>query len=440
MQAVRGMQDFLPEKADVITHIESKAREVFNLFGYGEIRTPILEPLPLFERALGQTSDIVEKEMFTLKDRGDRLLVLRPEGTAGVVRSFIENSLGKKSAATRLFYVGPMFRAERPQAGRFRQFHQIGSEYFGNASPSADAETIVLAARILQSAVTGFLTGEDEKWIRASGFAQFSDLFEIRLNSLGCKECRPVYQRKLLDFLHGKIADLCDDCKRRMEKNPLRALDCKADVEKLKDAPKSLESLCGECRNHHEKVKSLLSAAGCTFKETPQMVRGLDYYTRTVFEIYPSNKTGSQDALAAGGRYDGLVEELGGEATPAVGFALGVERVSNCLAETATPQEEKTRENGIFVASLGEKSLEKCFEILNLLRSNGIKATGLINNQSLKSQMRLADSLGARFCVIIGDDELKDNFASLKDLGLKTQEKVPMQELIDTLKKKIPAQ
>lgn len=415
IQTVRGMHDILPGKSADVIRIETKAREVFSRFGYQEIRTPVLESTDLFERAIGQTTDIVEKEMFTLKDRGERSLCLRPEGTAGVVRSLIENGLLNQSAAVKLFYVGPMFRAERPQKGRYREFIQIGSEYFGNASPAADAETIHLVLEILRSAGI--------------------ESVETRLNSIGCGECRPKYLEQLLQFLKGKSPELCRDCQNRMERNPLRALDCKEDSAKLSDAPKPQDHLCENCRSHFETLKKLLRAAGIQFEIVSNLVRGLDYYTRTVFEIYPLEKTGSQDALAAGGRYDKLVEELGGEPTPAVGFALGVERVLNQIAEEK--EEASAVSKGIFVAAMGEPAMEKSFQLMSQLRSRGFTAEGTLNQQSLKSQMRLADKLAMRFCLIIGENELKENFATLRDLKNQSQEKVPFDQIETALKQRL---
>jgi histidyl-tRNA synthetase len=413
LQTVRGMQDFLPDRSGLVSEIEAQARAIFGRFGYREIRTPVMESAALFQRAIGEATDIVEKEMFSLKDRGDRLLCLRPEGTAGVVRSYIENSLGKKQSVNKLFYIGPMFRAERPQAGRFRQFVQIGSEYFGSAAPAADAETIVLVGRILA----------------ASGASSY----EAHLNSLGCPECRPAYTQNLLQFLRGIESRLCEDCKRRIGKNPLRVLDCKVDPDKLAGAPNPLESLCGACREHHGQVKKLLSAVKLPFREVPQMVRGLDYYTRTVFEFYATGKTGSQDALAAGGRYDRLVEDLGGDPTPAVGFALGLERVLALAQEQRAAQTPARDPRQAFVVALGESATEKAFELLDLLRSAGWSADAALGGQSMKSQMRMADSLGARYCLILGDNELRDGTVAVKDLEQKSQEMVPMDRLIETL-------
>lgn len=417
IQTVRGMHDFLPGKAEQVSALENLARRTFAVFGFKEIRTPVMESADLFQRAIGEATDIVEKEMFTLKDRGDRTLCLRPEGTAGVVRSYIENSMGKQSALHKLFYIGPMFRAERPQAGRFREFIQIGAESFGSAAPGTDAETIAVMMQILNQAGIRELT--------------------LKINSIGCKECRPVYQKSLLEFLNAKRNELCGDCQKRMVKNPLRALDCKEDRDKLAGAPKPIDFLCAACKAHHEEVLAILGRFKITPVIDPQLVRGLDYYSRTVFEVYPSSKSGSQDALAAGGRYDALVEMLGGDAAPAVGFAMGAERVLNYLsAQESAPALFANAEAATAVIWLGDKAKEKAFEIVDQIRRGGKPAVMAYGEQSMKSQMRFADGSGARFCVIIGDNELAENSAAVKDLNAKSQEKVPMDQLISYLKQK----
>lgn len=410
-QRVRGMHDLLPEKATRFRQLEEKAKMLFELYGYGEMRTPILEPLSLFERALGTTTDIVEKEMFTVKDKGERALCLRPEGTAGVVRAFIEQNFRK---TIKLFYMGPMFRAERPQKGRYRQFFQIGTEYFGNPSPAADAETIQLSAEILKSAGVEIA---------------------IRINSIGCATCRKNYQKILLVFLKKNFSQLCENCKKRMERNPLRVLDCKGDSGKFPNAPKTTEYLCLECKQHFTQVQELLAAVEIPFEIFPHLVRGLDYYTRTVFEIFAKDKKGSQDALAGGGRYDGLVRELGGPDTPAVGFALGVDRVIAQLEETgkipmgrSSPERKK-----IFVAAVGNNTIPKAFQLLTQLRRAGFEADALLKEQSLKSQMRMADSWGAQDCVIVGEDELKENSVTLRDMKNQSQKKVPWDAILSAL-------
>lgn len=409
LQAARGMNDVLPSRAEGYARLEAVARRFFDSFNFNEIRTPVLEPVSLFERAIGAATDIVEKEMFTLKDRGDRQLCLRPEGTAGAVRAYIENNLGHEFPVSKFYYIGPMFRAERPQKGRYREFVQIGSEYLGNAKPAADAETIGVAMAV----------------IRGAGVKQA----HVFLNSIGCSECRPQYLEKLKTYLKGK-SGLCEHCKSRMTKNPLRVLDCKEDAEKLSDAPRTVDSLCAACKAHYAEVKSLLKMYVIPHTEQPRLVRGLDYYTRTVFEIYPSGKSGSQDALAAGGRYDGLVELLGGAPTPAVGFALGVERVLNELeAQGALPAVRR----GVFMLPLGDSAFEPSQKLLWQLRETGIRCETGQPDQSIKSQMRLADRLQMEFCIIMGENEIKDNFVMLKNLEKQSQDKVSMSEIVGKL-------
>ena len=416
LQTARGMHDILPEQAERYAELEDLAREMFRIFEYQEIRTPVLEPVELFVRAVGEATDIVEKEMFTFKDRGDRVLCLRPEGTAGVVRSFIENSLALKYARPKFFYIGPMFRAERPQKGRYREFEQIGLEYFGDPNPAADVEAITFVPQLLK---------------------KYNAPVQIYLNTIGCPNCRPEYVRKLLEYLKSKAGSLCGHCQSRIEKNPLRVLDCKEDAAKLADAPRTLDSLCRECRDHFDEVRDMLKTFQFSFEINPRLVRGLDYYTRTVFEIYPVSQTGSQDALAAGGRYDGLVELLGGQPTPAVGFALGVERVLSYVEQTYPKREADRR--SVFIAPIGAAASKKATELMFALRRAAVPASAGYPSQSLKSLLREADRIGSRFCVILGDNELRDGSAAVKNLAKQSQETVPLDTLIEYLKKELSA-
>lgn len=411
LQAARGMHDVLPQRAEDHAKLETLARKLFEDTGFREIRTPILESVSLFERAIGEATDIVEKEMFTLKDRGDRLLALRPEGTAGVVRAFIDNHLANDFPGAKFFYIGHMFRAERPQKGRYREFVQIGAEWFGKPRPEVDAMTIYIAYAL----------------IRGAGIKQC----HIFINSIGCAECRPGYLGRLLQFLNGKMKELCQNCRIRIKKNPLRVLDCKEDANKFLDAPKTIDFLCKGCRDHHDRMRTVLGWLEVPVTDQTQLVRGLDYYTRTVFEIYATGKTGSQDALAAGGRYDNLVERLGGQPTPAVGFALGVERVLNEIeAQGPAPAPER---RGVFMVPLGETAFESSHKLLHQLQEASVPSETGWPDQSIKSQMRLADRLEMEFCVIIGENEIKDNFVMLKNLNKQTQEKVPMGEIVKKL-------
>ncbi len=412
LQAARGMHDILPSRSDRYASMESAARKVFSAFNYTEIRTPVMEPAELYERAIGETTDIVEKEMFVLKDRGDRRLCLRPEGTAGIVRAYIENNLGHEFPIAKFFYIGPMFRAERPQKGRYREFVQIGSEYFGNERPAADAETIILAHSLIKK-------------------FGLSDI-QILVNTIGCPACRPKYLEVLKAYLEGKKNDLCENCRTRLVKNPLRALDCKEDADKFGDAPKTVDHLCEACRTHYASVLEHLKSAQVPFAERPRLVRGLDYYTRTVFEVYSTGNTGSQGALAAGGRYDGLVEQLGGNPVPAVGFALGVERVLNEL-DAASPVSDAKSRRGVFLIPLGAPAYEVVQKLLIQVREAGIPAESGAADQSIKSQMRLADRIGAEYCVIIGDNELASGEFALKNLESKSQQNIPKDKLVQVL-------
>lgn len=418
IQKVRGMQDFLPNDSEFVSAIEANARKTFSFYDFKEIRIPVLESSSLFKRAIGETTDIVEKEMFSLTDRGERELCMRPEGTAGVVRSYIENNLGvpqNQKQFDKLFYVGPMFRAERPQAGRYREFNQIGAEYFGDASPSADVEVIKLALSILGR-------NRIEKPV-------------LKLNSIGCSNCRPGFQKKLIEYLNQKSGDLCKDCQRRMAKNPLRVLDCKTDAGALNDAPKSIDNLCAECRRHHQEVEGELRWARIEPTIDHRLVRGLDYYNRTVFEFYAPNKSGSQDALGAGGRYDYLVEMLGGRATPAVGFAIGLERVMNLMKEMGRePESMEVKRIGTYVAWLGLDTRKPAFQLVEKLRDAGIPSTMSLDEKKLDAQMKAAGRRGMRYCVIIGEDEIKKNKLNLKDLRSGAQMEISDNNLIDHIR------
>lgn len=397
--AIRGFNDILPGESEIWRHIESEAYRIFSGYGFSEIRLPIVEKTELFSRSIGETTDIVEKEMYTFADRHGDSLTLRPEGTASAVRAYIEHKL-YTAPVTRLYYTGPMFRYERPQKGRYRQFYQIGAEVLGDDSPRADAETLTMLVRLFDAVG---LKGVD-----------------LQINSLGCPECRPVYKERLYEFLKGKKGSLCENCVRRIDTNPLRALDCKSHgcIEATKDAPSILDSLCPACSEHFEKVKKTLTLGGITATVNPRMVRGLDYYTKTTFEITATG-LGSQNAVAAGGRYDRLVEELGGPATPCFGFAVGMERVALLLKEGGVEERPVT----VFLA-LGEEAEKKGLELLRGWREKGIRVIEEFSVGSMKSRMKRADRLGARFTVILGEDELKGGVVTLKDMKTASQEKV----------------
>lgn len=407
INSVRGFRDILYPDSRLFAEFENKARGLFERYSFREVRLPTLERMELFIKSTGETSDIVEKEMYFLRDAGGRELALRPEGTPGAVRAYLENNLCQSNPVQKLFYIGNMFRAERPQAGRFREFEQIGAEYFGNPSPWADIEMIVLLADLLN---------------------KFEIKFELHVNSLGCEHCRPLYREELKACLENNKEALCENCRNRIARNPIRALDCKIDGPNLiQQAPKI--KLCDNCGLHFEKFKSWFAAK----KEmkiiyNAGLVRGLDYYTGIVFEV-KSPSLGAQDAIGAGGRYDTLVKSMGGPDVPAVGWALGVDR---CLMAAATPP-SIPRVPEVFVATMGDYSAE-AFSLLENLRGAGISSDAAVLTNSFKSQMRSADKSGAAFLVIIGEDEIKGNSYSVKNLATGEQKKVPSGEITAFLK------
>ena len=399
---VKGFNDILPGEVEKWQHIEHAARRVFGLYGFSEIRIPILEKTELFSRSIGDATDIVEKEMYSFVDKGDNAVTMRPEGTASVMRAFIEHKMYATDPIARLYYMGPMFRYERPQKGRYRQFHQIGAEITGVTSPAADAQVLTMLCHF---------------------FAELG-LTEPRLeiNSLGCPACRPAYRAALKDFISARIELLCDDCKRRFETNPLRVLDCKSAgcKEATIGAPSVLDHLCAECDDHFARTRKYLKSVGTGYTINPRMVRGLDYYTRTTFELV-TGLLGSQSAVAAGGRYDGLIADLGGPQLPGIGFAMGVERVALLLAE-----QEFRQRPALFIAALGEQSHNEAFRLMSGLQRQGVAVELDYEGKSLKSQLRRADKFKSRFTLIIGEDELAKGRGSLKDMDAGTQEEIPL--------------
>jgi len=414
----RGTNDFLPEDTAKWQYIEGVLRDLCKDFGYEEIRTPIFEDTELFHRGVGETTDIVQKEMYTFEDAGGRSITLRPENTAAAVRAFVEDKLYANAQPTKLYYMGPMFRYERPQAGRFRQFHQFGVECFGTFSPASDAEVIVLAWEFYRRLG---LTG-----------------LEVHLNSVGCPNCRPAHLEKLQDFLRPKYDELCETCKGRFERNPLRILDCKSPIcqELSVGAPTTLDCLCDRCAEHFEAVKSYLDAAGIPYVIDNRLVRGLDYYTNTAFEIHVKG-IGAQSAICGGGRYDGLIEEIGGEPTPGVGYALGMERVFNALAAQGIELPVDNAKE-VYIAPLGEAAQIPAFTLLSELRKNGIKAEMDLMGRSLKAQMKAADRFSVKYTVILGEDEIAKNIACIRKMDDSSQEEIALdnaaQFLIDNLK------
>lgn len=423
-QSVRGFKDILPPESERAAAVEETARHVLRRFGFRELRLPTVETRELYVKSTGETTDIVEKEMFTLADAGGRELALRPEGTPGAVRAYLQHSMSQQGGQVKIFYIGQMFRAERPQAGRFREFEQIGVECFGNAHPAADAELVAALAAILDS-------------------VGLSGKYEVRVNNLGDEkaDCRPAYRARLLAYLRNIKNELCEHCQARLEKNPLRVLDCKGDGPRLREK-KDLPQLqpCAECKAHFDTFLELLNASGLASKLDPSLVRGLDYYTRTVFE-FKSNALGSQDALAGGGRYDGLIKSMGGPETPAVGWAFGLERVLIAAKADAEPEYSKTAMVYVAAQSADSKVQGQAYHLLHLLRdieeASLVVAGGLFNN-SLKSQMRDADRLKARYVVIFGDEEAKRGECVVKDMAAKdSQWSLKQQEVLGWLRSRI---
>ena len=411
--APRGTKDILPDSIGQWTYVEGKVREICQRFGYKEIRTPLFEHTELFQRGIGDTTDVVEKEMYTFMDRGGRSITLRPENTAAAVRAYLQNKLYADNALTKLFYIGSMFRYDRPQAGRYREFHQFGVEALGEINPAVDAEIIILAVRFLESLGLKNL--------------------ELSLNSVGCPKCRPVYREKLQEFFRDKKDGLCEDCQSRYDRNPMRILDCKNEqCQKLSvGAPEITDCLCEECQEHFSKVQAYLKTAGISFKLDPRLVRGLDYYTKTAFEVKYA-PLGAQSAVAGGGRYDGLIEEIGGSPTPAVGFAVGLERVLLALEQQKLLPEMSDAVD-VFVVALGEAAQTAAFQLLMELRAAGLSAAMDFAGRSMKAQMKHANKANARFVAILGEDEVREGAVTLRDMQSSEQEKVTREEIINKL-------
>ncbi|MBN2058551.1 MAG: histidine--tRNA ligase [Candidatus Saganbacteria bacterium] len=405
----RGTKDILPEEALLWQELEQTCRDIFRLSNYLEIRTPIFESTELFARSIGKTTDIVSKEMYEFKDRKGRSLTLRPEETAPVVRAGLEHSLIRPDQVTKLYYIGPMFRYERPQAGRQRQFHQAGVEVFGSADPLIDVEVILLNRQLFSA-------------LRLKGLS-------VNINSVGCKKCRPEFRKQLKDHFKYNINKMCADCQNRLEHNPLRILDCKeAKCQKyIELAPASVDTLCDECKGHFGAVIKQLDYHQVKFVVNKRLVRGLDYYTKTSFEIISSN-LGAQNAVSGGGRYDDLVAELGGKPTPAVGFAIGLERLIEVMKK-GTRDEGRGTQLDLFIATLGDKARELGFDLLIKARQKGRSADMDYLGKALKTQLKLADKLGAKQVLILGEDELNKGYGILKDMKTSKQTEVRIDSL-----------
>ncbi|WP_339055938.1 histidine--tRNA ligase [Fusobacterium animalis] len=410
IKAVRGTKDIIGEEAKKYVYISNVAQKMFENYGYNFVKTPIFEETELFKRGIGEATDVVEKEMYTFKDRGDRSITLRPENTASLVRCYLENAIYAKEEISRFYYNGSMFRYERPQAGRQREFNQIGLEVFGEKSPKVDAEVIAIGYKFLKK-------------------LGISDL-EVKINSVGSKESRTIYREKLIEHFSKHLDDMCDDCKDRINRNPLRLLDCKVDKDKdfYKSAPNIIDFLFEDERKHYEDVKKYLDVFGIKYTEDPTLVRGLDYYSSTVFEIV-TNKLGSQGTVLGGGRYDNLLRELGDKDIPAVGFATGVERIMMLLGENYPKNNPD-----VYIAWLGENTSETALKIAESLRDNDIKVYIDYSEKGMKSHMKKADKLSVRYCIILGEDELNKGIVLLKDFSTREQKEVKIEEIVNQIK------
>ncbi len=406
----KGTKDILPSESYKWQYVENTAREVARVFGASEIRTPTFEHTEVFLRGVGETTDIVNKEMYTFLDKGGRSITLKPEGTAGVARSFVENGMASMALPQKLYYITQCFRYERPQAGRLREFHQFGVEFLGASDANIDAEVILLAKSFLDKVGIKNIT--------------------LYLNSIGCKECRKKYEQALTEYLNKNIDGMCELCKDRLKKNPLRILDCKNDDCKkiTANAPKILDYICEDCANHFNKVQNLLKIAGVEFKVNANIVRGLDYYTRTVFE-FVSDNIGAQGTVCGGGRYDGLISQLGGNDVPGIGFAVGIERILMLLENTGV-QIANPNKVEYYVAPMGEKEAEKAFEIVSKLRSRGISADFDHMGRGIKAQFKYADKIGAEKVIVIGSNELAQGKAKVKCMADGSESEVEFDKLV----------
>lgn len=409
-KAIKGTKDVLPSEVYKNQYIEATCLTVAENFGYKEMRTPVFEHTELFQRGVGDTTDVVQKEMYTFDDKGGRSITLRPEGTAGAARSFLENGLSNEALPQKICYLTSCYRYEKPQAGRLREFHQFGIECFGATSPLADAEMIALAKQIFHE-------------------LGVKDL-HLELNSIGCPTCRAEYHKALKEYFASRVDELCDTCRDRLDRNPMRILDCKSPVcsEIAKDAPVVLDYLCDECKEHFEKTKSYLDAMNIEYIVNPQIVRGLDYYTKTVFE-FVADSIGAQGTVCGGGRYDGLIEELGGQHTPSLGFAMGLERLQLVMEAQGCEFPEPSRPD-LFIVAMGDKATLKAVEIAKDMRDEGYSVVYDLNGRSLRAQMKYADKINAKYNVVIGDNEVDTKSAVLKDMATGEQSEISLETFV----------
>ncbi len=416
-RAVKGTNDILPDESHNWQFVEGKMLETAAQFGFKEIRVPVFEHTEVFLRSVGDTTDVVQKEMYTFDDKGGRSITLRPELTAGVIRSAIEKGLVNAALPQKLCYIGGCYRYEKPQAGRLREFHQFGVECVGAAAPNADAEVISLAGAVLENI----------------GIKNIS----LEINSIGCPECRKEYHKALKEYFSENVDTLCYTCKDRLDRNPMRILDCKSPIcsEIAENAPVVIDYLCDDCKNHFESVKAHLNAMNIEFKVNPKIVRGLDYYTRTVFE-FVSGDIGAQSTVCGGGRYDGLIGQMGGPNTPSLGFAMGIERLMMVLkAQNAELPEAHTCD--LFIASLGDKATIKASALCKELRDEGYKTETDICGRGLKAQMKYANKIGAKFTLVLGDNEVESGKASLKNMSNSSEKEINLNELTEELGEEI---
>ncbi len=407
--APRGTKDILPGTVGGWRYVEQIIRDVCREFNYQEIRTPIFEHTELFQRGIGDGTDVVDKEMYTFNDRSGRSITLRPENTASVVRSFVENKLYAEPLPLKVFYIGPMFRYDRPQAGRMRQFHQFGVEALGSESPAVDAETILLFLTVLKR-------------------LGLKDL-KLKINSVGDPNCRPQHRKLLQDYFRPHLGELCEDCQHRFERSPLRILDCKVDADKpfMAGAPKITDNLCAECHDYFELVKKFLTEAGVDYEVDSNLVRGLDYYTKTAFEVQYA-PLGGQSAVGGGGRYDGLVEELGGPSTPGVGFAMGLERILLALQKQGLLPEGKEAID-VYAIVTDKEGAQDAFRTITALREKGLSCDIDFMERSMKAQMKQANRDGAKYALIFGEEERKNGAVTVRNMADSSQETVKFEEL-----------
>lgn len=410
--AIKGTLDVLPKESYKIQYVESAVREIAENFGFYEMRTPVFEHTELFQRSVGETTDVVQKEMYTFADKGGRSITLRPEGTAGAARAFLENGLFNEALPQKIYYLTSCYRYEKPQAGRLREFHQFGVEAFGAGSPAQDAEIIALANEVFNYLGVKNLT--------------------LEINSIGCPACRAAYQKALKAYFENYKSELCDTCNGRLDRNPMRILDCKSPVcsKIAADAPKILDYLCDDCRAHFDAVQQYLNTMQIDFTVNPEIVRGLDYYTRTVFE-FVSNEIGAQGTVCGGGRYDGLLEELGGKPMPACGFGMGLERLLLLMDAQNTPFPDR-KGCDIYFASMGDKANLEAARLALDLRNEGLSAQFDTVGRGLKAQMKYADKLGALYTVVLGDNELETGKAQLKNMKDGTLTEISLDDFTDT--------